>query len=672
MNNPLAISSFWAFVGLVIGFGFVIFVHELGHFLVAKAVGIKATQFAIGFGHAILAYRKGLGVRIGSTEGEYQKCLEEGRSETEFGETEYRLNWIPFGGYVKMLGQEDLDPTANSDDERAFNRKPIWARACVVCAGVVMNLIFGVLFFVASFLQGVQFPPAYVGSVLPGAPAALAYAVGHEDEPAYQGLRMGDHITAIDGSPINDFMEIAVSTALAKRKQVLELTVDREGEANPLVYRMQPKTSKTTKLLSLGIEPAQTTTIETVITEGSYTELHRAGVRSGMQVTVVDGQRIDPGPRSFGSFYRAVVAKRGLPVQTTFADPQSGTTVNLEMFAKAELYRPSEGPAHLLGLVPAVRINEVLKKSPAQLAGILPGDFLAQLGSEAWPSLHQVARIVHDAKNQSLQLHVWRDGKIVQFPSIAPKKGIIGISMVHDELVVGRTLPDTPAAALNLMGGSRITSINDKHIETWSDLQRELQLTTEDATDLVSMTLGYDLPLVDQTQGQESIALGANNIAHLAQARWSLSMRSGFFAMARHTVQADTAFTAAILGMEKTQQFIVHTYITLARLFQGTVKPEHLRGPVGIAHEGTKIATQGVSYLLFFLGVISVNLVVINFLPIPITDGGLMVFLIIEKLKGSPLSPRIQTAAFYIGLTLIGGVIAITLFYDTLRLPFLN
>ncbi len=106
----------------------------------------------------------------------------------------------------------------------------------------------------------------------------------------------------------------------------------------------------------------------------------------------------------------------------------------------------------------------------------------------------------------------------------------------------------------------------------------------------------------------------------------------------------------------------------LTRLFQGTVPVKELRGPIGIAHIGTKVAKQGWSYLMFFLGLISVNLAVVNFLPIPITDGGLMLFLIVEKVKGSPVSPRVQTAAFFIGLALIGSVFLITLFHDTTRL----
>ncbi|MEL7089885.1 MAG: site-2 protease family protein, partial [Planctomycetota bacterium] len=184
-----------AVLALILGFGFLIFVHELGHFAVAKWCGIRATQFAIGFGHALLSYRKGLGLRVGGTEKEYfTRALEalekdgksiEGLSEHQrnqmimekadelgLSETEYRLNWIPLGGYVKMLGQEDLDPSAQSDDPRAYNKKSIGARMAVISAGVIMNLIFALIFFIICFQIGVKFPAPVVGAVAPGQPAA--------------------------------------------------------------------------------------------------------------------------------------------------------------------------------------------------------------------------------------------------------------------------------------------------------------------------------------------------------------------------------------------------------------------------------------------------------------------------------------------------------------------
>ena len=115
---------------LAIVLGPLIFVHELGHFLVAKGVGIQVLRFSLGFGRPLLSWKK--------------------------GETEYWISWIPLGGYVKMAGLEDegvageLEGGKSSvpvDPARAFDRKPLWARMAVILAGVTMNLIFAFLIY---------------------------------------------------------------------------------------------------------------------------------------------------------------------------------------------------------------------------------------------------------------------------------------------------------------------------------------------------------------------------------------------------------------------------------------------------------------------------------------------------------------------------------------------
>src|SRR3954454_19361733 len=165
---------------LVFGFGFVIFWHELGHFLAAKWAGVKVEQFAVGFGQALISWRKGLGIRWGSSAGEYEEAKTaevEGVQRTDvnaIGETEYRLNWIPLGGYVKMLGQDDLNPNARSDDPRSYNAKSVPARMLVVSAGVVMNIILAGLLFMVLFRTGFTAPAPVVGYVVPGSPAQKA------------------------------------------------------------------------------------------------------------------------------------------------------------------------------------------------------------------------------------------------------------------------------------------------------------------------------------------------------------------------------------------------------------------------------------------------------------------------------------------------------------------
>src|SRR5450432_725659 len=201
---------------LVVGFGFVIFWHELEHFLAAKWAGVKVEQFAVGFGQAMISWRKGLGIRRGSSREEYeaklQKYLLENKVADEsinaneeirldyaaaqlgIGETEYRLNWIPLGGYVKMLGQDDMNPNSLSQSPRAYNNKPIAKRMVIVSAGVIMNMILAVILFAILFqVIGFDVPPAVVGGVQAGSPAQQA------------GVAVGDRILYFDGAYQHDF-----------------------------------------------------------------------------------------------------------------------------------------------------------------------------------------------------------------------------------------------------------------------------------------------------------------------------------------------------------------------------------------------------------------------------------------------------------------------------------
>jgi regulator of sigma E protease len=106
------------------------------------------------------------------------------------------------------------------------------------------------------------------------------------------------------------------------------------------------------------------------------------------------------------------------------------------------------------------------------------------------------------------------------------------------------------------------------------------------------------------------------------------------------------------------------TYVTFVRLLQGSVKVVHLKGPVGIAHLGTLVASRGLVWLLFFMALISVNLAVINFLPIPIADGGHFVFLLYEQFTGKPVSAAVQNFAAIAGLLLLATVFVIVTFND--------
>ena len=127
------------------GLGFVIFIHELGHFLLAKWNGVKVEKFSIGFGPTLVGFHR--------------------------GETEYVLAAVPLGGFVKMLGEGPAEEASKSTDPRAYPNKTVGARMAIISAGVIMNVILGLACFVYAYGQGMVEMPAKVGGVEPASPA---------------------------------------------------------------------------------------------------------------------------------------------------------------------------------------------------------------------------------------------------------------------------------------------------------------------------------------------------------------------------------------------------------------------------------------------------------------------------------------------------------------------
>ncbi len=214
----------------VIVLGILIFVHELGHFLLAKLMGVSVEKFSLGFGPKLIGKK--------------------------IGETEYLLSAFPLGGYVKMFGEggfieggvsdprpEDenapTDATSEpilrelTDDEKArsFAHKPVLARIAIVMAGPVFNLLFAWLIFIVLCMVGVPTVTTKIGEALKDKPAAKA------------GMLKGDVITAINNKPVNHWEQIAEEVA-ASKGQPLTLTVTRESKNVSFTITPEPRVSK--------------------------------------------------------------------------------------------------------------------------------------------------------------------------------------------------------------------------------------------------------------------------------------------------------------------------------------------------------------------------------------------------------------------------------------------
>jgi regulator of sigma E protease len=673
---------------LVFGFGFVIFWHELGHFLAAKWSDVKVEQFAVGFGQALISWRKGLGFRVGTSKQEYdrrvQRHLEEKRikqleaheeppppsaeqedraaSELGLGETEYRLNWIPLGGYVKMLGQDDLYANAEQTHPRAYNMKPIGKRMIIVSAGVIMNVILAAFGFCMLFLIGFRVPPAIVGDMAPLSPAQEA------------GMRVGDRILYFDNKYQHDFTKIGLNVALSEAGQAVPVFVRHpDGTEAHLSITPRKPDEDATGFLSIGIDgPRQLTGPETDKSDVDLKELvppEMLALTVDDTVTAINGEPVDA-KKDHWKFDKAVQASNGAPVKLTVKNQTTGET--REVVAHPFFADPYGTLLNFAGMETRVAV-QVITPDSAVKGKILPGDVIVSIANEAHDQITDLTRPElmkhlneYGEQGAKVSITVLRDGKEVTIRDIVPNvrvgKGRYGLGVQlrpdSETLVVADTLPDSPAAKAGVPAGAKVLSVNGHAVKSWFDVRNELlKVAAGETVKIVASVAGTEKPF--------DLVMDAPSEQMVKGARYTTAMA---FHEMQDVRQTGNPLTAAAWGFGETRDLILQFYLTVQRMIQGSVSPKNVMGPVGIVTAGTKFAYKGNDWLIWFLSMISANLAVVNFLPIPIVDGGLFVFLILEKLQGKPLSARAQSVAQIIGLALILSVFLFVTYQDIARM----
>jgi regulator of sigma E protease len=680
-------SQIWSIALLCFGFGFVIFFHELGHFLAAKYVGIRVEQFAVGFGQALLSWRKGMGWKLGSSGARFEELQKLGQAEG-IGETEYRLNWVPLGGYVKMLGQDDLRPNAQQDDPRAYNKKSIPARMLVVSAGVIMNIILAALGFMVVFLMGFRAPPAVAGGVIPGSPAAMTTRLvdgKHELAP----VRVGDRILYFDEKYQHDFTKITLNAALSAEGVATPLYVQRvDGTREHLEIIPQREGDDPHGFLMLGIGmPYELRGVDqknALPPEAMSPELlppETLAVRPGDTITHVNGEPVKAGGKDdeYWKFDRALQNSGGKSVEITIngADGQTRTAMVAPLFQRS-FGKDSFDSVDFAGMVPRTAVYLLIEdKSPAR-GKLLPGDVIVEVRYPNGdvrhnPSAEKLIEWLNNAgtSNQALTFVVERNGEEKTVENIVPsiklpnKRMGLGMQLRPDgtEAVIADVLDNTPAHEAGIPANSRITSVDGKPVTSWFDVKDALGAVTGDKPVKLSLALESG-----QTRDVE-LKLTQKQATQIAGLSYTSALTYSVPVLHDRVEPRKTSspLVAAGWGVTETRDFVMQFYLTLQRMFQGSVSYKNMMGPVGIFDAGRKFAYKGNDWLLWFLAMISANLAVVNFLPIPIVDGGLFTFLIIEKIQGRPLSAKTQSIAQVVGLAVILSVFLLVTYQDIAR-----
>jgi len=537
MSGLLEIPSFaFAFVAML---GVLIFVHELGHFLVAKACGVRVLKFSLGFGPPI-----GIG---------------RWRLRWERNGTEYVAAWFPLGGFVKMLGEnpDEADaPETLANPDEAMNHKPIWQRLAIVFAGPAMNLLLPVLVFTVQLGVGVPRGAPVVGTVEPASPGAAA------------GLAPGDRIVAIDGEPVAWWTEIEARFA-ESGGETLALDVEREGATRRVALPVQtrPRIDDFGAVADLGwtglLHPRQRALVGV---RDADSPAARAGLLSGDEITRVGDVEVD----DWTEFAAAYAAAAG-PVTLTVARPGEGHGAGAHEGNEPETRQvrvPAEGSLDALGVIPAaVLIAQVTPESAAGEAGLAGGDLIVAVDGAPLGSFGALVDAVRSSDGRELQIDYARDGETRRV-AVAPRrqeaKNAFGVPETRWLIGIQSEIAALPGASAR-------------------DLERN--------------------PLV------------------------SVPRAVGMTAQATGKV---------LLGFQK--------------LITGEVERNNISGPIGIAVIAHKALQAGWEVYLGMLVMISINLGILNLLPIPVLDGGQAVLFVVEGIKRGPLSLRTKEAFQTVGV----------------------
>ncbi|MGI9498599.1 MAG: RIP metalloprotease RseP, partial [Geminicoccaceae bacterium] len=311
-------SGIWTYViPFLVVLSILVFVHEYGHYIVARWNGVRVDVFSIGFGKELFGYTDSAGTR-------------------------WKFSLLPLGGYVKMHG--DADASSSTIDQEAavdpdsFPAKNVFQRMSIIAAGPLANILFAALALAFLFMiVGRPFTPATVGNVEEGSPAAAA------------GLMPFDRIVAVDGDEIESFEQLR-SIERESAGVDLVVTIDREGQNLDItmtpakVTREDARLDQTFEIGDLGIGPPLTPAdVANVRPDGAAAE---AGLKPGDRIVAVDGEPLV----SFEDL-QAIVS-RSAEVELLFAVERDGTTIDLPITPKhVEITDEQSGETRVIGLI---------------------------------------------------------------------------------------------------------------------------------------------------------------------------------------------------------------------------------------------------------------------------------------------------------------------------------
>jgi regulator of sigma E protease len=702
-----------AWFGVAAGLTFVIFVHELGHFLVAKACGVKCEKFYVGFDF--------FEFRIPFTKWKVPRSL----IKFQWGETEYGLGSLPLGGYVKMLGQDDdprnaeheaarirtaaatertneavvtphaIDPQHPEQapvaaqttegktillDPRSYPAKPIPARMAIISAGVIMNLIFAVILAAVAFRLGVEEMPAIVGSTSPGGaawvegiePGSKIIQIGRRGEP-YAYLRWGDIRT----------------TALLNSGHDVSFLV-RKPNGQEHWYEVRPAKIRDSKQPLVGIGVPRKPEIDVFPKELAYLNAQTSPSLEDFDlITDAAGQKVTSGADLAAIFAQQPLGPLELKVERRERTPDGKPVEKPTKAPETIDVVVQPRPMRVLGIATKIGpIVAVQEGSPAERADLRVGDLIVEINGQPigdplslsqrlTPTAddsgavnltvetkdrqgHPVRRTVSVNRNAPLQSPTQMPMNPTSIESIgaafevtpevaeidtngpAANSGIVAGDAISEVQLVAEDEPQ--ATALKRLLGKRVFEPMklEPGEKSWAEVNYVLQMIFPDTKVKLTWTHG------------DKVA--SATLAPRASTTFFNDTRGITLYVDFESHRARNWKEAAALGFREARDQLTQVLTILQRFASLRLSPTNLSGPIGIIDVAGKFASQGVAPLLLFLTMLSANLAVLNFLPIPALDGGHMLFLSAEAIRGKPVDEKLQ-----IRLTVAGVICLLSL-----------
>ncbi|MBB3453311.1 regulator of sigma E protease [Rhizobium sp. BK313] len=515
-----------------------VFVHEMGHYLVGRWSGIRIMAFSIGFGPEIAGF-------------------------TDRHGTRWKLSIIPLGGYVRFFGDEDASSktdvdqlSAMTEEERArsFAGAKLWKRAATVAAGPIANFILAIVIFAVLFsVYGRTVADPIVAMVTRGGAAAEA------------GIESGDRLVAIDGNKVTTFDEVQRYVGLRPGRNIV-LTVERDGQKRDfsIVPKLVEDTDQFGNKMEMGrIGIALVDPLVTAVEPAGPAA--RAGVQTGDRLIAIDGNNV----ATYYDIARYVTDRPGKSVVLTVE--RNGQTRDLPMVPETLTATDASGNKKDVGSIGISPVDPLVASiapdSPAEEAGIALGDRILSVDGRAIASIGEVQRYVASRPDKTVALSVERSG-VTRDVQVVPKK------------------TEEPDAFGNEM----------------------------------------EISSIGITDGQKPIKL---------------------------RYEAYGPLQALSEGIKQTGNIVSGTFEYLGNVIGGYMKADQLGGPIRVAQLSGQMATLGFSAVLQFAAILSVSIGLLNLMPVPVLDGGHLMFYAIEAVRGKPLGARAQDIAFRIGFAMV-------------------